>query len=369
MRSVDWDRAAEKVLDIACELQQIPAPTFHEDRRATRVMEWFQASGLEQIARDSTGNILGCLKDSGNPQALVITAHMDTVFPLNYPLTLERTAGRIAGPGIGDNALGLAAVMCLPELLKETEVVPAGSLWLVGTTGEEGMGDLRGIRAISGRFGSSGVGYVSIEGLGFGSILHRGLGVERYRVNVNTRGGHSWVDYGHPSAVHELAGLASRLAGQRLPRRPRSTLNIGIIQGGTSVNSIAANAWMDVDLRSETAQGLADLTRRFMKLVESAGRKDVTFTAEKIGHRGAAEIPRDHPLVRVAARALSAENIMPHYDIASTEANEPLCRGYAAVTLGVTTGDRAHTAEEYIEVGFIPKGLRQLVSVVANAWS
>jgi tripeptide aminopeptidase len=195
------------------------------------------------------------------------------------------------------------------------------------------------------------------------------VGVERYRVRANTHGGHSWVDYGSPSAIHELTALATRLASQHLPRKPRSTFNIGLIQGGTSVNSIAANAWMDVDLRSENAQGLSETSRQFVKMVENASNRNVRFDLEKIGSRPAAEIPREHGLVRLAARALGDVGILPQYDIASTEANEPLSRGFPAVTLGISTGNRAHTAEEYIDISPISKGLRQLASIVSYAWA
>jgi acetylornithine deacetylase/succinyl-diaminopimelate desuccinylase-like protein len=366
---VDWSQVCTDVVRLACGLQQIPAPTFHEDQRAVCVREHFVSAGLDQIGRDSAGNVSGCLSGSGDARPLIFTAHMDTVFPLNFPLKQEHSPDRITGPGIGDNSLGLAALISLPGFFKLSGQSLPGDLWLVATTGEEGIGDLRGIRAVSDRFGAQAVGYVSIEGMGLGTILHRGLGVERYRVSVNTRGGHSWVDYGAPSAVHELAALAARLAGHRLPRKPRSTFNIGLIQGGTAVNAIAANAWMDIDLRCETAQGLTELTRHLTNAVEIAGRRDVTIEIERIGRRPAAELSKEHNLVRLAARALGAQGILPNYNIASTEANEPLSRGYPALTLGITTGDRAHSAEEYIDISPIAKGLRQLVFFAANAWS
>jgi acetylornithine deacetylase/succinyl-diaminopimelate desuccinylase-like protein len=366
--SVDWHALADRVVRAACDLQQIPAPTFSEDQRAAWVCERFQAAGLDRVVRDPAGNVAGRLPGGADARPLIMSAHMDTVFPLNFPLRLERAGDRLNGPGIGDNAIGLGALVCLPEILKAAGQSLAGDLWLVATTGEEGMGDLRGIRAVADRFGAQAIGYISIEGMGLGCILHRGLGVERYRVSVSTRGGHSWVDYGAPSAVHELAGLAARLAGLRLARKPRTTFNIGVIQGGTSVNSIAPNAWMDLDLRSETAAGLAELSRQLQRGVEGSRRKDVSIEMERIGRRPAAEISKEHDLVRLAARALSELGIMPSYDIASTEANEPLSRGYPALTLGVTTGDRAHSADEYVDISPVYKGLRQLVFVAANAW-
>lgn len=363
-----WREITDQVFKTACELQQIPAPTFYEDRRADYALDGFRRMDLSDVARDDAGNAIARVPGAGTSRPLIVSAHLDSVFPLNFPLHLTKEGDRASGPGIGDNALGVAALLSIPALLSLIGSQPAGDLWLAATTGEEGLGDLRGIRALTSRFGTQAIGYVSIEGLGLGSILHRGLGSERYRVSVTTSGGHSWVDYGSPSAVHELAGLAARLASQRLSRKPRATFNIGLIQGGTSINTIASNAWMEVDLRCETNAGLAELNERFLRSIKDANRVNVVVRAEKIGSRPAAEISREHPLVRLAARALHEQGIIPRYDIASTEANEPLNKGYPAVTLGVTIGNHAHSDGEYIDISPIEKGLRQLAYLIANAW-
>lgn len=204
--------------------------------------------------------------------------------------------------------------------------------------------------------------------MGLGNILHRGLGVERFRVSIQTRGGHSWVDYGTPSAVHELVGLAGKLAALRMSHRPRTTLNIGVIQGGTSINSIAAHAMLEVDLRSESQRNLHDIAEKVKKIASGTVREGIELNIERVGWRPAGEIPVDHPLVKLTGQVLRGMGIQPHTDIASTEANHPLSLGYPALTIGVTTGDRAHTAQEYIHTGTVVKGLLQIVGVVSRIW-
>jgi tripeptide aminopeptidase len=352
--------AVQRCIDLANDLQQIPSPTFHEGRKAEIIRQRFQALGLSDVKRDSVGNILARIPGQESGRPLVFSAHMDTVFPENFPLTLNCLEDRIVGPGIGDNALGLAGLLVLPEILQTSHQQPRQSIWLAATTGEEGLGDLQGIRAVTNRLGSQPLAYISLEGIGLGNLLHRGLGVERYRITMNTSGGHSWADYGQTSAIHELAKLAARLAGIRLTPKPRTTLNIGIIQGGTSINTIASSAWMELDLRSENVNGLTELSAQVKQFVESSRRPDVDLQIEQIGRRPAGELPRDHHLIKVLSAILSELGLEPHLDIASTEANLPLSLGYPALTLGLTTGGHAHSAQEYIQIGPIEKGLLQI---------
>lgn len=365
---LDWDHFSLDVFRLTCEVQGIPAPTFQEEKRAEWVERRYHSLNLSDVSRDQAGNVLARVPGDPGKLPLVISAHMDTVFPLTFSLHMEQTGDRASGPGIGDNSLGVAVLVALPDLCRAAGIYDHGDIWLAATTCEEGLGNLRGIREVTSRFGGSVRAYISLEGLGLGTILHRGLGVERYRVTVNTAGGHSWVDYGKPSAIHELVGLAARLTARQMSGKPRSSINIGLIQGGTSINTIAAQAWMDVDLRCETEPGLLELDRRFLDLVDAAGCSRICYSLEKIGSRPAAEISREHELVRLAARVLSEQSILPCYDIASTEANVPLSFGYPAITLGVAKGDHAHSAGEYIEISSIGKGLRQIVDLIAGLW-
>lgn len=355
------------ILDLACQLQQIASPTFHENKKAVFVERQLQQAGLQDVHIDSIGNVLGRLP-GGSASPLVMSAHMDTVHPHTVPLTLKRCEDRIFGPSIGDNSLGLASLISLPNLLREAEVNPPGDIWLVGNVCEEGLGDLRGMRALVGHFGKQPVAYLILEGMGLGQIYHRGLGVERYRITARTAGGHSWVDFGKPSAIHALAGLIHRLAALKIPARPRTSFNVGVIQGGTSVNTIAPEAWAEVDLRSESSASLRSLSAQVRTLTSAAASDGVTFEVEIIGQRPAGEISEDHPLVRLAKNSLAAEGVQPHLEIASTDANIPLAEGLPAICVGITNGARAHTTSEYIDVEPIHAGAGQVIRLVSNIW-
>jgi len=204
--------------------------------------------------------------------------------------------------------------------------------------------------------------------MGLGTIIHRGLGVERYRMTVSTAGGHSWVDYGQVSAIHELCKIVARLDQLELPRSPRTTLNAGIVQGGTSVNTIAAKAWMELDLRSEDEAALASLVQEVRRIVGAARRAGVQIDMEQIGKRIAGQLESSHPLVQLAGSALAEAGVQARLDIASTDANLPLSRGYPSICIGITNGNFAHTQDEYILTGQVGSGLAQLYQIVTQAW-
>ncbi len=353
-----------RLVDLAVEIQQIPAPTFQEAERAAFVRARFEAEGLP-TQRDRAGNVYACLRGTRRAaRPLVVSAHLDTVFPPSVALTLRREAERLAGPGIGDNTIGVAGLFGLLWELRRRRLRLPGDLWLVANVCEEGLGDLRGMQAVVERFGERPLAYLVLEGMALGQIYHRGLGVRRYRIAVRTAGGHSWIDSGAPSAVHELAALATRLTALPLPAEPRTTLNIGVIAGGTSVNTIAAEASLELDLRSESPAALQSLAEQVEALCASARRSGVTVEAETIGARPAGEIPASHPLVRLAQAALQNLGLQPRLNIGSTDANLPLSRGLPAITLGLTTGGGAHTVHEYIHLPPLEQGLEQLLWLV-----
>lgn len=363
------------LLDLVVAIQQIPAPTFDEGQRGEFVRQRFQLEGLCDVSIDPLGNVFGRLPGKGTKAPLVVSAHLDTVFPLGTDLHVTRQAERISGPGIGDNSLGIAGLFGLLWELgaRQGENEPPGSdlpgdIWLVANVGEEGLGDLRGMQAVVDRFGGGVQAYLILEGMALGQIYHQGLGVQRYRITMRTAGGHSWVDFGRPSAVHELASLIGRLTEIQLPDQPRTTLNVGTIAGGTSVNTIAAEAELLLDLRSEEPQSLAVLVAQVEALAAAAERVGVHCEAQVVGRRPAGQIAAEHPLVQLASRCLSDLGIQPKLNIGSTDANVPLSRGYAAICLGLTSGAGAHTTEEYIFTSPLAKGLAQLVGVVRGVW-
>ena len=364
------DTFSETIIQLACQIQQIPAPTFHEQQRAQFIQAYFHALGLVDVHIDGAGNVLARLAGaSSTARPLVVSAHLDTVHPQGTALTLERQPDRLIGPSIGDNALGLAVLLSLPIWLSEQAIVLPGDLWLAANVGEEGLGDLIGMQTLVDRFGAQPLGYLVLEGMGYGNILHQGLSVERYKIQVDTPGGHSWSHYGEPSAIHILCALVTHLAELSLPKTPCTTLNVGVIQGGTSVNSIASQAWMELDLRSEDGARLNQLVGEVHRQVNALQRPKARITMTRIGKRPAGFLPPSHPLIQLACGVLEELNIQPRLDIASTDANVPLSRGYPSICIGITYGSNAHAADEYILTAPISNGFSQVVSIITRAWS
>jgi len=358
----------KRVLDLVVQIQQIPAPTFAEAQRAHFVKSSFEAEGLNDISVDAVGNVYARLPGDGNRRPLIVSAHLDTVFPIETDLTVSVKKARIIGPGIGDNSLGVASLFGLVWQLRQRGESLPGDLWLVANVCEEGLGDLRGMRAVVDRFDGNVCAYLVIEGLSLGYIQHRGLGVQRYRITAKTPGGHSWSDYGRPSAIHELSAFVTKLTAIPLPEKPRTTMNVGRMGGGTSINAIAAEAWLELDLRSESPQVLAELIRTVEQLVKTAGRPEVRVEAEVIGQRPAGELSASHSLVRLAEECLKEQGIEPKLMVGSTDANVPLSRGFPAVVLGVTNGAGAHTTGEFIYTAPVERGMQQLVQFVSRVW-
>jgi tripeptide aminopeptidase len=360
---------ANRVVELAVQIQQIPAPTFEERKRAEFVCALFQEEGLVDVSMDEAGNAYGHLKvGKAASKPLIVSAHLDTVFPAGTDLSVTRSAGKIHGPGLGDNSLGVSALFGLLWMLRERKSEPMGDIWFVANSCEEGLGDLRGMKAVVDRFGPQVQAYLVLEGLALGHVYHRAVGVKRYRVTARTPGGHSWSDYGRPSAIHELSRLVVQLTSLELPSQPRTTMNVGKISGGTSVNVIASEASMDLDLRSEGQDNLAGLILAVEKLIQNANRHDVQVDAKMIGQRPAGQISPHHPLVRLGEDCLRDLGIGAVLTSGSTDANVPLSRGYPAVVLGISTGGSAHTVHEFINTEPVALGMEQLVRFVERVW-
>ena len=366
-----------RILNLAIDIQKIPAPTFHEFDRAKFVHLRFQQEGLADVKMDDAGNVYARLGGSSRGKALVVSAHLDTVFPSNVDLHFQREQDRIIAPGIGDNSLGVAGLFGLLWALRESNLTLPGDLWLVANVCEEGLGNLGGIRGVMEHFRSrmdhsespfSLLGYIVLEGMAFGKIYHKGLGVRRYRVTIHTQGGHSWIDYGQPSAIHELTALSTRIAAIEPSREPRTTLNIGIISGGSSVNTIAATAMLELDLRSEGSESLELLATQVEKIILSARKPGVMVEMEIIGQRPFGELPAEHPMVRLAQECLRGVGVEPRLDSGSTDANLPLSLHIPAITIGLTTGGKAHTVHEFINLAPLEKGIEQLLQLVFKVW-
>jgi acetylornithine deacetylase/succinyl-diaminopimelate desuccinylase-like protein len=365
-----WTTPPVDLIELCIAVQQIPAPTGMEAARARWVGARMEELGLQEIVRDpASNNVYGCWPGEKHDSALLITAHIDTVFGINTDLTVRHDVqhGRLYGPGIGDNSTGVAALLELIAAMKSLPPPPV-DMWFAANSQEEGLGDLRGMRAVVDALQDRIGACIVVEGMGLGRIVHRALGSRRYRIYVSAPGGHSWSDFGSASALHVISQLAAELTRMRPPEMPRTTFNIGRMEGGTSVNTIAQHAWLDLDLRSEESDGLAWIVDQALEIVRryQTSRwqsRGVTVTAEVIGDRPSGGIPADHPLVLVAKKALAAVDY-PHaadLRISSTDANIPLSRGIPAVCVGVTEGSNAHRLQEWIGTDALSRGMSHLL--------
>lgn len=357
----------EMTINQTARIQQIAAPTFREEKRAAYLLEEMIRLGMDEAFQDADGNVYARWR-GGEQQPLILSAHLDSVHPAGLPLPLEVTTGKMIGPGVADNALGLAGLLALGKWLVESGRRFPGDIWLVADVGEEGLGNLAGMKAVVNRFGEMVKAYLVLEGLGLGQVCHRGLGVARYRITASTAGGHAWVNYGAPSAIHELAQVIRNLVELSLPVKPRTSLNVGIIQGGTSINTIASSASCELDLRSEDQTTLNRLIYRVKRVVAARTRKEAQIEMEVIGVRPAGSLCPSHPLVKLALECLADMQIPAMLETGSTDANVPLSRGIPAICLGLSQGGAPHTVHEYLEIPPIRLGLQQVMTIIERVW-
>nr|MBN1229181.1 M20/M25/M40 family metallo-hydrolase [Anaerolineae bacterium] len=362
----DWNRLQTVVIEEILALQAIPAPTFEEKERAAYTETRFRQVGLDSVGTDTVGNVYARLPGKApSLPAVLVSAHLDTVFPRETDLTIRRDEahGRIYGPGIGDNCAGLAALICLASRMVKNGYRPPGDIWWVATVGEEGLGDLRGIREAVARLRDKLGVAVIIEGTGLGTVYNAGLGVKRLKVTIDGPGGHSWHRRESPSAIHQLVTLGAALVtGVDLSGRPARSLNIGIIEGGTSINTRAAHAQMGIDLRSVDANALLGLEKQVRAIIDQhAHEPALSLGTSVVSDRPSATLSPDHPLVLAALGAIDAFGF-PSATLSrgSTDANITLHTRIPSVCIGITTGGKAHTTDEYIDIDPVATGMKQL---------
>ncbi|HEX2282499.1 MAG TPA: M20/M25/M40 family metallo-hydrolase [Thermomicrobiales bacterium] len=356
------DAITPEVLELTALISAVPSPTGEEAAKSLLVERLFATAGLA-TERDAIGDVVGVIpgqlaSQPGMP-GLLVAAHIDTVFPIGTPLEVKRSADRLSGPGVGDNSVAVAATIKLADLLRTAGEVPAVDVLLTGNVGEEGLGNLRGIREVLAARSNIGA-VVALEGHNLGRVTHVAVGSRRFRIAAEGPGGHSWGDFGRPNAIHGLAKLIAELDAIPLPRSPKTTLNVGIISGGVSVNTIAPEASCLLDLRSIDESALRRLSDRVTRLVERSNRGDgVVLTAEPIGERPAGVVAADSPIVRIAADALTTLGLEPNFDASSTDANVAIAAGIPAVCVGLTTGGNVHRTDEFIDLEPVSKGIAQ----------
>lgn len=370
------DSNLDEITEEQIRICSIPAPPFGESERAEYLRKRFVESGLADAKLDEEGNCLALRRGKSAAPVLVVSAHLDTVFPAGTDVTVRRSGDKLLAPGISDDGCGLAALIAIADALKTAEIETEGSLLFVGTVGEEGEGDLRGVRHLltRGEWTNRVDAFVSFDGHGIERITNRALGSRRYRVRLRGPGGHSWSDFGVANPVHALGRGIARLASYPAPKVPRTTFNVGRVEGGSSVNAIPREATMDVDLRSAGAEELLKLDAFFRRATrestkeENASRNSgpaLELTMDLIGERPGGETPADAPIVRIAWEATLAVGAIPSLDQASTDSNLPISLNIPAVTLGAGgTASNAHTLDEWYDPHGRDVGLKRGLLVI-----
>jgi len=356
-------------------LCEVEAPPFLEAKRAQLFAEMFRELGLRNVRLDTEGNVIGERPGASATPNVVISAHLDTVFPPGTNIKVRRKGPLLLGPGIGDDCRGLATVIAVARALNAGGVTTPGTITFVGTVGEEGLGDLRGVKrlvneTLKGRIDR----FVSIDGDGLG-ITNVSIGSTRFRVTFKGPGGHSFGSFGIVNPVHAVARAAARVADFQVPSSPRTTFNVGRIGGGTSINAIPSEAWMEVDLRSGDPAALRSLETQLRQAVQEAAAEEnarwrsqaLGVVIETVGMRPAARIPTTAPIVQAALSVSKALDLPVSFSEGSTDANFPMSLGIPSLT--IDSGgrvERVHTTAESFDPTDAWKGAQRavLLSVV-----
>jgi len=359
---------------------EVPAPPFKETARAEVLRRAFLDLGLQNVRTDRVGNVLADRPGEAPRPRVVAAAHLDTVFPEGTDVKVRRSAATLRGPGIGDNCRGLAVLVAVARALKHADVRTSGTVTFVANVGEEGLGDLRGMKALFGETMQGQIDqFVSIDN-GGNHISTVGIGSRRYRITFKGPGGHSLGDFGLPSPVGALGRAVAKIAEFQVSGTARTTFNVGRIGGGTSVNAIPEEAWMEVDLRSSSPDALAALETRFQQTLDRAVTEEnarwrrpgaVTVAKALVGDRPAGRQPEDSPIVVTASAAASVLGISALFSESSSDANLPMSLKIPAITIGAggrTEG--SHTLDESFDASDAWRGTQHaLLITVALARS
>ncbi|TCZ53140.1 M20/M25/M40 family metallo-hydrolase [Roseicella aquatilis] len=344
-------------------LTEIPAPPFGEARRAAAYLEMLRAHGLEEVEQDAIGNVMGRRRGTGNGRAVVVAAHLDTVFPAGTDVTVRREGTRLLAPGIGDDTRSLAVNLAFLRAMDAAGLRTRRDILVLGDVGEEGLGDLRGVRHFfrEGRHRGTVDAFFTVDSPEVDRIVTGGIGSKRYRATFRGPGGHSFGAFGLVNPAYAMARAMLTLSGLAAPEDPQTTHCASVLGGGTSVNAIPNEVWMEVDLRSQSAAELARLEGEFLAGVEAAVAAEnaarstregpVTVELTPIGDRPAGHTPMESEIVRLATAAVAAQGFTPRHEYSSTDANIPMSLGIPAIKIGSGgSGGRAHSLEEWIDV-------------------
>jgi tripeptide aminopeptidase len=354
----------EDLVQLIIRLCEIASPTFAEEPRARAVADELWALGLHDVHVDAVHNVTGVLPGREPGPTFLLDAHTDTVFPAGTDVRVRRENGKLTAPGVGDDTANLACGLFFLRLIRDCGLPMSGTLIFSGTAGEEGLGDLCGIKAVMKELAGR-VDYVLALDGQLGRVCNQGVGSHRYRITVKAQGGHSWADFGAPSAIHALGAVIARISRLEVPKHPRTTFNVGSISGGTSVNTIAESAEMLLDMRSVGADELLDLETHVLTLLPEVARDyDVHIEHQLVGDRPAGSKADTVWMVDTMRQVHEALGIQTQVNAASTNANVPLSQGIPAVVIGTYTGKGTHRLEEWIDERSVILGMKQLVLTV-----
>ena len=353
-------------LDQQVSICEIPAPPFKEAVRAAEFKRRLEALGLKNVRIDSEGNVIAERPGSGNGPTVMISGHLDTVFPEGTDVKVKREGDRYKAPGIADDCRGLAVVLAVARAYQQSQVNTTGKVYFVGTVGEEGPGNLRGVRHLfTKEFPKGSIDYfISVDGTGYGTTSGA-VGSNRYKVSYLGPGGHSYGAFGMPNPIHALGRAMAKIADIKVPDRPRTTFNVGVISGGTSVNSISAEGIMEIDMRSPSLDELGKVDAQVRTALKSALEEEnarwprstvkLTMKIDTIGIRPAGTQPDSAPIVQAALQSARALGITTSTGSSSTDANFPMSLGIPAITIdGGGESRGSHSLDEWYEDG--PEG-------------
>jgi tripeptide aminopeptidase len=351
-------------------LTEIPAPPFQEAARASAVKALLAESGLE-VQIDETGNVIGELPGTNEKEIVMLTAHLDTVFPAGTDVRVRRDGERLSAPGISDNGTGLAALVSIARAVHESQIKPRRTILFVADVGEEGEGNLRGMRALIDTYRSKLKAAVVLDGSGTDHVTTKALASRRLEVLITGPGGHSWSDFGMPNPINALVRGAIRFINTKVPANPRTTFNLGQIEGGTSVNSIPYDAKLKVDVRSESEDELGKLDSALREAIAAGVRDEMESARDRskgkldwridvLGTRPGGELTPNSPLLAALRAADDHVGNQSRIERSSTDANIPLSNGIDAISIGAGgTGGGAHSLKEWYEPTGREMGLKR----------
>ncbi len=361
------EECQEEFVDLITKVTEIPAPSHQEAQRGEFIASKMKEFGFPVVQTDGAGNILGFLPGKDASKVIVSMAHIDTVFPMETPLKARREGNELHAPGVSDNSTSVAGMLLLGRIFARNLPLPHPVV-LIGNTGEEGLGDLKGSRYFCAhaaeydfdgfKLDPSKLVFLNIDG-GLGQLVNAGIGSRRLKVTFTGEGGHSWGAFGKSSAIHGLGAAIARIAKVKVPAEPKTTYNVGVISGGISVNSIAASAEMLIDMRSVRDDTLAAVERDVRAAMDAgAAETGTTYTAVVVGDRPTGMIPADHPLVKGLIAVGKENGVDLHLSASSTDSNIPLSKGWPSVTMGFKNSENTHRVTEYLYIDSLVPGLK-----------